>query len=184
MSSAAGAKIVSKLDETRPNHATRRIYGSRCPAMSSSTATFGTRLATIDRREVERLQPKSGRSKKGGAGTSACFRKLRGRSTTSSRKRPVQVDGPFCVAGSHRSQGEQVAVRDDHAVAVGIEMTPAREGQPGERHRHALLPFTPLAALPGHRGHGLDADRHGAELLTVPNAAVNQETGPLVPMGQ
>ena len=51
----------------------------------------------------KRLHRKSGRSKKGGAGTSACLRKLRGRSTTSLCERPVHLDGPFAFSGAENS---------------------------------------------------------------------------------
>src|SRR5438045_3752428 len=66
----------------------------------------GTLLATRRDREVDRLQPESGRSKKGGAGTSACLRKLRGRSTTSLSNGPSGTDGPFAFEDG-RTEGRK-----------------------------------------------------------------------------
>src|SRR5258705_13817073 len=82
-------------------------------------------------REVEtRLQPKSGRSKKGGAGTSVRLRKLRGRSTTSFSNGPPISAGRSSVRSPElsRSTHQQVAVRHQDPVLVGVEMRSGCEG--------------------------------------------------------
>src|SRR5256885_14995109 len=74
---------------------TRRFHSfSNTGQQLSQSGQAGTDPASSYCEKLNSFMRKSGRSKKGGAGTSACLRKLRGRSTTLLHQRPV-IDGPL-----------------------------------------------------------------------------------------
>src|SRR5829696_7828371 len=70
---------------------------------------------------------KSGRSKKGGAGTSVRLRKLRGRSTTSHAYGPSS-DGPFCFHLYDDVSADETSVRKHNPILVRIEIVTWSEG--------------------------------------------------------
>src|SRR5215203_2028796 len=99
---------------------------------------------------------KSGRSKKGGAGTSVRLRKLRGRSTTSQCKRPVSYDGPFAF---HReSSAGKRTVGNYDSILVRIEILAGRKRKACEAYLHSSVPSPLLATSERRGGKGTHTD--------------------------
>jgi hypothetical protein len=98
-------------------------------------------------RKVPGFKGKSGRSKKGGAGTSVRLRKLRGRSTTLLCKRPVNRRAVCFFRFTRPPQlSSEAAFGDDNPVFIGIKEMPRGEGDAGKADRYASVTGTGLSA--------------------------------------
>jgi hypothetical protein len=80
---------------------------------------------------------KSGRSKKGGAGTSVRLRKLRGRSTTFNASGP-SIRRAVCFSPRYRAcrLTGQAALSNDDPILIGVDEVPWSKRHAGEAHRN------------------------------------------------
>jgi hypothetical protein len=112
--------------------------------------------------EVSTTSPKSGRSKKGGAGTSVRLRKLRGRSTTSltqtARLRRAVLLFPLDVSI------RQAAARDQQTIFVRVQEMARRKDQSGEGHRNPARAGSFLRASHRRGTHRPYSDRYVGNL--------------------